>query len=108
MAGRDDEVVVREIERLDGPRVEADESPVAAPSEREPRDPGLDHAAVLDRGRDAAATMHQRVEIRLREDLAEDLEALFAAAHAGQPVVDQRDPERLRSHRAQLAGAGEA
>ena len=37
--------------------------------------------------------MNQREQVRVREDLAEDFEGLFAPAHAGEPVVNERDAQ---------------
>jgi hypothetical protein len=36
--------------------------------------------------------MQERVEIGVGEQLREDLEAALTAPHAGEPVVDERDP----------------
>ena len=42
-------------------------------------------------GDTAAAHVDQRVERGVRVELADRLEHLLAASHAGQPVVDKRD-----------------
>src|SRR5207245_7485728 len=42
----------------------------------------------------AAGHVEQRVEWRVREELAEHLEAALASPHAGEPVVDERHARR--------------
>ena len=49
--------------------------------------------------------MDQGVEGGVGEGLAEDFQALLAAAHPGQPVVDQRDPEARRGRPATAGGS---
>ena len=47
----------------------------------------------LDRRAELPRAVDQGVEGRVGEGPAEDLQALLAAAHPGQPVVDQGDPQ---------------
>jgi hypothetical protein len=50
-----------------------------------------DDAPLLDDRRYGAGHLEQGEEIGGRKELAEDLEAALAAAHAGEPVVDEGD-----------------
>ena len=48
-----------------------------------------------------AGHVHQREDVGIRVEVAQHFQRLLAAAHAGQPVVHQRDPRVTRGH---LAG----
>ena len=81
----------------------------------DPRDPlerrGPDRHR-LDRRADRAPPVDQGVQGGVGERLAEDFEALLAAAHPGQPVVDERHaearqaPRRVRAIAPVLSDAG--
>jgi hypothetical protein len=50
--------------------------------------------ASFDAGRHGAANVHQAVQRRLGIKLADRVEHLLAAAHPGEPIVDERDFRR--------------
>src|SRR5207253_3941684 len=58
----------------------------------------------LDHRRDAARGVEERAERGVRPAAAEPLQALLAAAHAGQPVVNQNDSRESRVHARRLQG----
>jgi len=80
-----------EIELLDGHREERQAVTVV------PADGGqvLQQARVrlepLDCRRNRSPHVHEREELGIRKTLAEDLQHFFAAAHPGEPVVDDRE-----------------
>jgi hypothetical protein len=59
--------------------------------EREPLDERRVDAMALDRRIDGAPHVDQRVDVGVGIELTQRVEHLLAAAHAGEPVVDQRD-----------------
>src|SRR3989442_15710499 len=48
------------------------------------------NTTALNGRRDAPRHVHQREEIGLREELAEDFQTLLTTAHTGQPIMHQR------------------
>ena len=97
VAGRDDQVVAGEIERLDGA---GEERQVVTPARRREREAleeaGGDSVALDDRA-GGVGHVDQREDVRGRVHQAELLEDALAAAQAGEPVVHQRDPHRPAS-----------
>src|SRR5262249_15926013 len=91
-----DEVVAGEIEPADRERKQRQIVAVPLGGPRQALDERGNDAPALDRGRDAARDVQEREERRVREELAEHLEAALAAAHPRQPIVNQGDP-RARS-----------
>src|SRR5882672_5306910 len=115
MADRHDEVVSAQVEGLDGLRIGGDVPAVAAPPQGQLRDPGLVDAVRFDGLGESPLPVHEGVDLRGGKHLAQHLEAFFAAPHAGEPVVDQRDAKRIeglgrkcRGRRAHEAGAGDS
>ncbi len=101
MAGRDDEIEAGEIQALDGAGKKR-QVPAVVPAQEGGalQEAGADRVALELRG-DRAREVEEGVDRRLREEAGDRLEHLLAAAHAGQPVVDQRDAAGLaRVHRA--------
>ena len=80
-----------EIEPAYGGGKEGQEMAIAAGGPRHLLEERRDDAPLLDDGRHGAGHLEQGEEIGGRKELAEDLEAALAAAHAGEPVVDEGD-----------------
>jgi hypothetical protein len=91
VAHRHDEVVAREVEPTDRERKHRQIGAVARGGPRQALNERRDDAPALDLRRDGARNMQEGEQRRVREKLAENLEAALAASHTGQPVVDQGD-----------------
>jgi hypothetical protein len=52
---------------------------------------------LFDNRENTIGIINQRIQIRLGENFTEHFQALFAAAHAGEPIVNQRDLHRCSS-----------
>ena len=94
MAQADDSIEPVEGKLLDGRRKKRQIVAIELPDAGEPlHERGVD-AQPLDSWRDRAADVHERKDFSVRKPLAHDLERLLTAAHAGEPVVDDRQPQR--------------
>ena len=89
VAQADHEIDVLQLPRARRHRHEGQHVPVVAEDSRHPLERRGPDRHRLDGRAGRSAAMDQRVEGRLGERLAEHLEALLAAAQAGQPVVHQ-------------------
>ena len=95
MADADDKIEAIEGELLDGRREQRQVVAVVALHERQPLHERGVYRQAFDRRRHGPALVDQREQFGLRKPLAQDFEHLLAAAHAGQPVVHEREA-RLR------------
>ena len=84
------EVVAGEVEAAYRRREQREIAAVLRDRGGQPLDERGHDTAPLDHRRDAPGDVEQREDRRVREELAEDLETPLAAAHARQPVVDER------------------
>jgi hypothetical protein len=90
MAETDDRVEAIEIELLDGQRKEREIVAIEPPDERQMLDERGVRPQAFDRRGNRPADVNQREELGVRKPLAQHFERLLAAAHAGQPVVHER------------------
>ena len=90
MAGGHHQIIAANLNPFGSRRHERQQVTIVPADAGQAIQPGSDDPAVLDDRRHAARHVHHGIEIRLREDLAERLEHLLAAAHASEPVMYQR------------------
>jgi hypothetical protein len=92
VARADHEIEPIEIELLDECREKRQALAVVVPDTRQQLEERSVHPTVLD-GRGYRPThVEQREQLGIRKPLAQDVEHFFAAAHPGEPVVDECDP----------------
>ena len=91
VARRQHQIVAGEVEALHRGREQRQVVAVAPLGLRQALDERGHDAALLDHGRDGSRHVQERVEVGGGKQLAEHLEAALAAAHAGEPIVDERD-----------------
>ena len=89
MTRTDHQVDVVEVKLLDGKREERQVVTIEPVDQRQALDERGPDAMAGDRGRHAAGDVDQREQVGLGQQLTEDLEGLLAAAHAGEPVVNE-------------------
>jgi hypothetical protein len=89
MTRADHELVAVEVKLLDGNREQWQVLAIQFAREWQPLDDRAPDLAALDNRRGGPRQMYQGKEIRGREHLAEHLERLLTATHAGEPVMDE-------------------
>ena len=94
MAVTDEKVVSGEIKLPDGPGHERQKVAIVGGGVWELLERRRDDAVRFNRRAQAPRHMQERKNIRLREEIAKDLQHLFASAHAGEPILDDRDAAR--------------
>ena len=91
MARADDEVVAAEIDALDRRWKERQQAPVVARGERQALQPRRVNAMTLDPAGYRSGHVEQREDVGVGTDLAQRFEDPLSAAHAGEPVMDERN-----------------
>src|ERR1035441_8689845 len=86
---RNHQVVLSQIELLQGQRVQWKHVPMPLPASRQVLQEGRGQLMLLKLRRKHAAVSHERKEIRLRKQLAERLNDAFSSAPTHKPVVDK-------------------
>jgi hypothetical protein len=96
MAQRQDEVVTAHVETAHGGREQRQVIGIRGTGGGQRLDERRHDPAPLDRGRHGTGHVEQREERCRREQLTENFQAPLAAAHAGEPVVNEGDSRRAR------------
>ena len=93
VAGADDQLVRIQVELLDRQRKQREVLAVVGRRQRQPLNERRRDAVALDRRRHRAADVAQREDVGVGMQLAQRFEHALAAAHARQPVVNERRPQ---------------
>jgi hypothetical protein len=92
VAAADDQIVAVEIEEFDERWIERKKVTVVAGGARDPLHRGGPDRLPLDSWRDRAWDSQEGIDRRAGVEFADRFEDFLAAAHAGQPVVENGDP----------------
>src|SRR4030095_8532850 len=91
MTTADHQIVTVEVERLDHHRKERQILPVKLTGLGEPLHPGATDPVLFDPLGHAALDVNQRIDRRVRIELADRFEHFLSATHPSEPVVDDGD-----------------
>ena len=91
VAGREHEIISREVETPDGPGKKGEELAIVVGGAREPIEETRRDLSIFDFGRHASRRVKERKEVRIGKALGEMVQYALSAAIAGQPVVYERN-----------------
>ena len=94
VARRQDEIVAPEVEAAHREREQGQVLAESARRAGQPLDEGRPDGPRLDGRRDAAGDVDEREDVRRGKEADQGLEDALPSPHAGQPVMDQRDPHQ--------------